>query len=273
MSKFGDYDTLLNCMNLENAKAYARKHYPSSDPDEKGKEISKWAINGNRFVKERQNFLYKTERKVETTVELIEKFGLKTITFSQSTEFASEVAKRLGDSAVVYHSKVESEIRMVEKTKVYKSKNKALYNFLEKNSKSKVREKNGTYEVYWKEPKKFGKNTLCTEAIERFKDNRYKVNTICTAMALDAGFNVRDCELGIDASRTQNPTQHTQRTGRIARNFTYKNGTKKRGIYINLYVPNSRDEGWLRACQQNSTNVVWMDSVDETVEFIKNILK
>lgn len=271
MSKFGDFKVMQSCMNSGNAYKYAQLHYPSCNPTEKAKEIVKWAIQGQRYIAARQAFLYRTERKVEVTVELIQKFGLKTITFSQSTKFADEVAERVGSNAVVYHSYVPSQTRLVEVSKTYKTR-KGAEKLLGINKEAKLREKDGTFEVYWKQQKVFGLKVLKEEAIEKFKDNRYKINTICTAKALDQGFNVKDCELGIDGSRTQNPTQHIQRTGRIARNYTYKDGTKKRGIYINLYVPNTRDEGWLRACQKNSVNVIWMDDVDEVVTFIKKTL-
>jgi len=269
-SKFGDFDTMRNCMNSENAKAYAALWYPHEDLKEMTTSLVRDAVNAQRCVRKRQEFLYKTYHKVEATVDLINEFGLKAITFSQSTSFADEVKKSLGKTAVVYHSNLDSISRKVTKKKLYKSEKGARSSAkLNKGEYKKVKD---GYEVSWKVVKKIGKNTLKKESLERFSNSSHGIKTICTAKALDQGFDVPDVQLGIDASRTSNPTQHTQRTGRIARNYTYEDGTKKQGIYINLYVPNSTDEKWLRKCQKNN-NVLWLDDINECINLIKTLLK
>tara|TARA_R110000764_G_scaffold67566_2_gene140461 strand:- start:344 stop:1771 length:1428 start_codon:yes stop_codon:yes gene_type:complete len=272
MSKFGNFGAMQSCMSLDNAKTYARQHYPSAHQDTKSKEIQKWSILGNRSVQARKEFLYNTERKVDAAVELIKEFDLKTITFSQSTAFADTLRSKLGDIATAYHSNIESEYQEITKKKKYKTKKAADKFALSK--KGKVSPLVDEFEVKWKELKKFGVKSLKDQSISKFKDNRSKVSVICTARALDQGFDVADTELGIDASRTSNPTQHQQRVGRTARNFTYKNGTKKRGVFINLYIPNSADERWLRNCQVDCEDrVIQMYSVSECVEFITKLLK
>ena len=272
MSKFGNFGAMQSCMSLDNAKTYARQHYPSAHQDTRSKEIQKWSILGNRAVQARKEFLYNTERKVDAAVELIKEFDLKTITFSQSTAFADTLKSKLGEIATVYHSNIESEYQEVTKKKRYKTKKAA--NKFASSKKGRVVPVVDEFEVKWKQRKKFGIKALKDQSISKFKDNRSKVSVICTARALDQGFDVADTELGIDGSRTSNPTQHIQRTGRIARNFTYKNGTKKRGVFINLYIPNSADERWLKNCQvDNEDGVIWMYSVSECVEFITKLLK
>ena len=130
----------------------------------------------------------------------------------------------------------------------------------------------GAQLVSWKVPKRFGAKSLKEEALRKFSLPQSKVNVICTAKALDQGFDAPDVQLGIDASRTSNPTQFIQRSGRIARNYIYKDGSTKQGIYVCLYVPDTRDEDWLRKCQAESTNVLWVQDLDECKEYIKKLL-
>lgn len=268
LSKFGDFKAMQYCMNLENAKQYALSHYHDGY---EASELVKMAIQGQRVIQARKAFLYNAERKVDIAAELVNEFDLKTIMFSQSTQFADDVSAKLPNS-VVYHSNIESEARLVTKSKVYKTEAAAL-RFKATKDKAKMKHSSDGYTVTWKQPKIFGGKTLRDEALRLFKDRRSKINTICTAKALDQGFDAADIELGIDASRTSNPGQHVQRFGRIARNFTYKNGTKKRGILVNLYVPNSTDERWLRNCQVNTEDsVIWSSSAKECIEFIKELL-
>ena len=269
-SKFGDFGIMRNCINFENAKSFSRSYYPQDDVNDRAKLVQRDAAQGQRYISKRQEILYKCHAKVKATVDLIDEFKLKTITFSQSTEFADEVKNFVSRRSVVYHSNITSIDRRVEKTKSYATL--AAAERFKVIKKGNIRKKDGKFEVYWKELKRIGVGTLKKEALLHFSSNKYKTDVICTAKALDQGFDVPDVELGIDGSRTSNPTQHTQRTGRIARNYTYRDGTKKQGIYINLYVPNSKDEAWLSACQKNSTNIVTVNDVAECKQLIKKVL-
>jgi len=273
MAKFGDFKLMQSCMNLGNAKAFAQKQYPNEDANIKAKQIALWAVQGSRAIQQRQEFLYKTERKIALTVDLLKEFDLKTITFSQSTFFADEVAKQMGEKAVVYHSNIETQVISEEKIKVFKKKPTAEKFAKEVDGTIGIDFEADEFIVTYKKDVKYGAEKLKQLGIKKFRDKRTKVNIICTAKALDQGFDEKDVELGIDGSRTSNPTQHVQRTGRVARNYTYKDGTKKRGIYINLFCPNTRDEEWLRTCQKNSTEVVWFHDSDEAISFIKTILE
>lgn len=271
-AKFGDFDVLRSCMNGKNARTHAALFYPQEDPVEKGKDLVRDAVQAQRCIRQRQEFLYKTEHKVQATVDLINEFGLKTITFSQSTAFADEVKSAVGKRAVAYHSNLESVNKKVTKRKNYKRESSAA-TYSKKVNGNVEPKKNGTYDVVWKASKKVGPTALKKESLQRFTESSYGVDVICTAKALDQGFDVPDVELGIDASRTSNPTQHTQRTGRIARNYTYKDGTEKQGVYVNFYVPDSQDESWLKRCQKNSGNVIWVGDLDECITFIKTLMK
>ena len=272
-AKFGDFDLMRQCMNSEKAVAYAQQYYPLQDPKEKGKEIARDAVQGQRCVRARQDFLYKTEHKVAATVDLINEFGLRTITFSQSTQFADEVKAGVGKRAVSYHSNLETVVRLVTKTKTYKTMAGAMAYAIKYKLQYRQIDGSSDWKVYWKEPKKMGAMSLRKEALTRFLDpNDTSVDVMCTAKALDQGFDDPTVVLGVDASRSSNPTQHTQRTGRIARNYTYPDGTAKRGIYVNFYVPQSRDEDWLRKCQKNSSSVVEVADLDECITLIKKII-
>ena len=268
LAKFDDPEQMRKCMNREEADLYARMNYPGQHG--MGEALCKTALLGQQCIALRQKFLYQLEQKIAATVDLVNEFGLKTITFSQSTAFADEVKKRIGANAVTYHSNMEPIVRMVRKTKKYKTKNGAI-KYAEKYGR-KVANENGEWVVYWEEPKKIGLTVQKRENKTHFKENLEGIDTICTARALDQGFDVEDVEMGIDASRTSNPTQHTQRTGRCARNFTYSDGTKKQGIFVNLYVANSKDRDWLDLAQKNSTNVVELDSLEECIALIKKRL-
>lgn len=272
MGKFDDPETMRACMRLEEAEHFAQLNFPTSNYKEVGAQLQVAALQGQQFIGMRTDYLYNLEQKIAATVELINEFGLKTITFSQSTRFADEVKKRVGPTAVAYHTKIEPVMRQVEKTKVYKSANGAS-KFLSKKQGAKQRMTEDGFEVYWTEPKKIGITVLKREALDHFTHNKNGVSAICTARALDQGFDVRDVELGINASGSSNPTQYVQRSGRVARSFVYANGTEKQGVFINLFVPNSKDQSWLENAQKGSRDVVYVDGVKEAVALIKKRLK
>ena len=278
MSKFGDFNLLLSCLKSENAKLYAQQN----NYDEK--DVMKWARQGMRVIQERKRLLEMPQRKIDVAVELIEEFDLKTITFSQAADFADAIADKLGQKAETYHSNMSSKTIKVDQKKVYKTEKGAL------NSVKKLRLKDGVstivyYEskkksqmhiVKWKQEKVFGGSTLANLAMSKFKNN--EISVLCSAKALDQGFDDPSVRLGVDGSRSINPTQHTQRTGRVARTFKLPDGKDAVKIYVNLYipdwsVPNSRDEKKLRQCQaKNSESVVWVDDIHELKLMLKKIL-
>jgi superfamily II DNA or RNA helicase len=218
-------------MNSTNAAEYAGTMGEGYD----AKSVLLKALRFNKAMKERKEYLYKAKSKMALVLEIIERFQLKTVTFSESTEFADEITEKTESISVCYHSLLKTQIR------------------------------NG---------KKFGKTRLRREAIQKFADNRYKVRVINTAKALDQGFDVEDVELAVITSSTTNPTQHIQRVGRAVRHYTYKSGLKKgsnkKAIIINIYIKDSQDLKWLKARQTDpktkkpiNPNVIWVDHLDE----------
>ncbi len=95
------------------------------------------------------------------------------------------------------------------------------------------------------------------EILKKFKDNRTKQRVISSVKALNAGFDVPDCSLGIVAAGNSKKLDNIQRTGRIIR---YVPG--KTAIIINLYAPNTQEVSWLNK-RQEGQNVVWAESIEE----------
>lgn len=77
--------------------------------------------------------------------------------------------------------------------------------------------------------------------INRFKDKRTKVRILSTVKALNEGFDVPNCSLGIDAGGTSSKIAFIQKLGRIVRFVEGKDA-----IMFNLYTPNTQEEVWLR---------------------------
>ena len=275
MSKFGDFQVMLSCLSSGNAKIYAQQN----DIEDPG-QVSMWARNAIRATQARKELMEMPQRKIDIAIDLINDLDLRTITFSQATEFADEVAQGLGKKAEVYHSTMSSKDLMFDKSKTYKTLsglNRAVDKLKKTEGLTYVRANEATLTAKWKAPKTVGANTRAQMALDAFKQK--KISVLCSAKALDQGFDDPTVQLGIDASRSSNPTQHTQRTGRVARICKNTNGKNAIKIYVNLYipdwsVPNSRDEKKLRQCQvKNPSKIIWVDSADELKESLQKILK
>ena len=102
------------------------------------------------------------------------------------------------------------------------------------------------------------------QALEQF--NTGKARIINTARALDEGFDVPGVELAIISSGSSSPRQDVQRTGRAIR---FVEG--KVGYIVNLYMPDTQDEKWMRKRQKNSTNIQHVQSLDQAIEIIGGI--
>jgi superfamily II DNA or RNA helicase len=232
-----DFNLAMGCMAKENRVIRGKKYigaeeYAKSYGFEVNDVVMK-AIQFNRLMSKRKEFLYSTEYKVTVTSELIKTFELKTIVFSESTDFAHTIASRFKEIAVEYHSELKSEIRHVAKRK-------------------------GNTFIFKK--MKFGPTRLKKEALKKIIDNRYKTRVICTARALDVGFDCDDIEMGIIASYTSNMTQNRQRLGRVVRLLKKR---QKHAIIVNLYVKESQEEKWLKKSQKGSKHIRWIDSIDQ----------
>jgi superfamily II DNA or RNA helicase len=81
---------------------------------------------------------------------------------------------------------------------------------------------------------------------------------ISSVKALNVGFNVPDCSLGICAAGSSKALDNIQRRGRTVR---LQKG--KTAIYVNLYVKGSQEVKWVRKRTQNDYNTQWVDSIDD----------
>lgn len=277
-SMFGrDFKLMQNCQNLESAKAYvaARYNYSDEDMKTKSKQLQVIALDTSRRIRTRKDFLINTRHKIEASVRLIKELDLKTILFSESTQFASEVAQAVGPTAVEYHSNITSREVEVDTFKICKTENavlKLIEGLSEYQSTPFVEDGKKRWKITYKTKKALSGAVIKAQNMKSFKTGDASV--ICTAKALDVGFDDDESQFGLEASRTSAPAQLWQRKGRVRRVFTHSDGTKKIGVYVSLYIPNTQDEKWLRASQVDmQSSVIWKDDIDEAIDLIKATLK
>jgi len=258
-STFGhDFDKARKCASDEE---YARRYALSKNYDTEYVQIRAW--NFMRVMRERKNYLYNAPVKLDVCEQIVSRFpNRKTITFSQSTDFADKLSDRLGDIAVAYHSSLSTEIRDENDKVIARAK--------------KIKENGSTKTVYedrdenrysWSQIKvaypnkkltRMGKTRLRKEALRKFGDNRYKIQVMCSAKALDVGLDIPDIDMGIVASGTSTTRQNIQRNGRVIR---YVEG--KQAIIVQLYILDSQDETWLERRQGDNPNVKWIYDIDQ----------
>ena len=183
-------------------------------------------------IRDRKSLLQTCQSKYEATKKLVDKFDkVKTIIFSESTDFADNVAKLLETKhkVVVYHSNIKTVIKPSPKTG---------------------------------KPIKVGKTRLKREATESIRNGKARI--IVTAKSLDKGFDVVDLRFGITASGTQNPTQYKQRGGRVKRKETEQIFSDCTVLLVNLYIINTQDEKWLKNRQMNAVHsIINVSSIDD----------
>lgn len=97
------------------------------------------------------------------------------------------------------------------------------------------------------------------QALKMFEDNRTKKRVISSVKALNQGFNIPDCSLGIIAAGNSRKLDNVQRTGRLIR---WQKG--KTAIIINLYVPDTQEVNWLRK-RQEDVNPVFINNINEII--------
>lgn len=226
--------------------------------------IAGYAMQFGRFMRMRKEYLYNAECKVDMAIDLINHFsGKKIITFSESTAFADQITSR-SPGSVSYHSYITGETMEVGKSRLFKTEKSAI-NFLDKNlSRLNSPTRKGS-EVFWTKSVRIPPKKVKSEILRKFSDDRYALRVINTARALDQGTDIKDIEVALILSRTTNPTQLVQRTGRTTRKFTFASGEDKVAIIINVYIKNTQDEKWLKKSQSksNQASIRWIDSPAE----------
>jgi superfamily II DNA or RNA helicase len=95
------------------------------------------------------------------------------------------------------------------------------------------------------------------ENMKAFSDARTRVNFLCSARALNEGFNVERVSLGICGSGNSKKLDQIQQLGRTLR---LQEG--KVAIFVNLFVHNSQDMKWVER-RTEGQNPIWIDFVEE----------
>jgi superfamily II DNA or RNA helicase len=249
----------MDRMNLEQA-------WGNPDHNYAPKKITTRAFFLSNLIRERRAFINNYEPKLDVAKEIFEKFPeSKIITFGESIALADKLAEMIGDEAVVYHSKVKSievEERKQEIRKTYSGAKKLAQKM---NTKLITRSDLG-YIVEYKVKRKIGASKAKEYVLKRIQDNRFKARLLSTAKALDEGLDIPDLDVAIIHSRTQNSRVNIQRSGRVARLFTYKDGTDKVPYVFNIYIRGTKDEDWLKSSQKESVGVTEIDTIDEVFE-------
>ena len=203
-SKFGhDFGQAMNCLKSPQAcENFALRTTAEAD------QVRIWAINFNRNLAARKKMLYNNWAKLDAAKRLIQELEMKTVTFSESVDFANALTKATAGVSQSYSSRMSKKKRK--------------------------------------------------EALDAFNDGTTRV--INTAKALDEGFDVPGVELAIISSGSSSPRQDVQRTGRAIR---FVDG--KVGYIVNLYMPDTQDEKWLRQRQKNSVNIEFVQDIDQAI--------
>jgi superfamily II DNA or RNA helicase len=192
-----------------------------------------------RTMRKRKEIIYKASTKVETIVEIVNKFPDKKImVFAEDSEFANKVEEALGREVCrAYHTKIKSELRSEKSVKVTKKG-------------TTVTEK----QVKW------GPTKLKLEILDLF--TRGVIRVLSTVRALDEGYDEDSIDMIIMASYNSSKRQDTQRTGRGVR--INKTGDKV-AVVINLFMKGSQEEKWLDTKQDGKTGIYIkeIESVDE----------
>ena len=98
------------------------------------------------------------------------------------------------------------------------------------------------------------------------KYNKKETNRIIAAKALNEGVNLVDTYFAIAVTANSSIKDLTQELGRLLR---IDNQDFKKAIYIRLYVPNSRDEFWLKQSQLLHS-AIYCNSVEDLFNKLDN---
>ena len=96
------------------------------------------------------------------------------------------------------------------------------------------------------------------EALKTFDDGRTKKRVISSVKALNTGFNVPECSLGICCAGSSKALDNIQRKGRTLRLVE-----DKVAIYVNMYVKGSQELKWVRKRTKKDYQTQWVDSVEQ----------
>lgn len=93
-------------------------------------------------------------------------------------------------------------------------------------------------------------------ALEKANSETCKV--ICSAEALNMGFNVPDIDSAICAAGVSTKLVNTQQLGRTIRR---KEG--KMALYVNLFASNTQEKKWVHKKTEKLSNTKWISSIQQ----------
>jgi superfamily II DNA or RNA helicase len=101
-----------------------------------------------------------------------------------------------------------------------------------------------------------------SESLRLYRDGRTKKTFITSAKALNAGFDLKRCKLGICGSGNSKRLTAIQRLGRNLRLYRGESA-----IFVNLYIRYSHEVNLVkrRLYKINPNNIKWVDSIEEVV--------
>ncbi|MFN7465292.1 MAG: DEAD/DEAH box helicase [Pseudanabaena sp.] len=218
--------------------------------------IAKYANQWSWAMRNRKDFLYKHNSKIDKAIEIINLLNVSTITFAETTEFADELATRLGDKARAYHTNLKPGFEKEEVIVYRKQLTAAKKLALQYNGKIGNFEEIKGYPIKYYKEKKISAIKLRKIALSLFENK--EITTLCTAKALDEGLNIEGIECAIICSASSKKRQYVQRMGRGLRFIEGKVAK-----IVNLYIKNTQDEAWLKKRQKGDINVRWIENLTD----------
>jgi superfamily II DNA or RNA helicase len=205
-----DFEIAMGCLNRGTILTNYSKEIGWDE-----KKLQIMALQWNKSMRLRKEFLYHVEAKIDAAIEITKTLGMQTILFGQSIKGADKINDALKDKCVEYHSKLTAK--------------------------------------------------QLKDNLKRLRDGRTKVDYISSAKGLEAGFDLPNLQLGITWSRTSKALRATQTLGRILRKVEGKTA-----YFIELYVPDTQDERWLKNSLKGQSNVYYLKSVDQIYQIINH---
>lgn len=262
-----DFETANKCSNKWGAEKFVleNKFFPNKSEEEGGGRMS--VSEATKFicekaniwkdcVKKRSNIINTYYGKLDTVIELVNKFSLKYITFGIVTETCDILTEKLSFSKS-FHSNIESE--EVDKL--------ILIDYdLAKPNKKEQQLINLGHKDFIKSKVKCGKDRLNT--LYKRQLSRGDINGINTAAKADLGLDIPGLNGIFIYGRNSKPSKNQQRGGRGLR----KEGDKFT-LIVDIIIKNTKDESWLKSAQWGTHGQVVVNSIEELVKHFNSIVK
>lgn len=237
-ARFGhDFALAMSCVADHNARknyAFHMGWHPDMgakdrwSPQTLGGAANQWLTAS----KKRQEVVNQAAAKYQAALFLCTNLPVKTICFSESTVFASNLAGMMPTVCRAYHSMLESTTEEYTTVKTYKTKPNVLT--------TKQRRVSG--------------KALGSRAIADFNSPDSPVRVLSTAKALDQGADFQGLQLGIETSGNSSIRQKVQRTGRVVR--TDVDMADKVAVYVHIFCLNTYEANKLRRKQRGLTGII-----------------